>query len=64
MTACTERQPAALDDGIAGEGQKGMPGPHSMTACTERQPAALDDGVAGEGVAGAGQDGMPGEGAA
>jgi len=25
MTACTERHPAAPNDGIAGEGQKGMP---------------------------------------
>jgi hypothetical protein len=25
MTACTERHPAELNDGIAGEGQKGMP---------------------------------------
>jgi hypothetical protein len=25
MTACTERHPAAPIDGIAGEGQKGMP---------------------------------------
>jgi len=25
MTACTERHPAGPDDGIAGEGQKGMP---------------------------------------
>jgi hypothetical protein len=25
MTACTERHPAGADDGIAGEGQKGMP---------------------------------------
>jgi hypothetical protein len=25
MTGCTERQPAAPNDGIAGEGQKGMP---------------------------------------
>jgi hypothetical protein len=25
MTACTERHPAAPVDGIAGEGQKGMP---------------------------------------
>jgi hypothetical protein len=24
MTACTERHPAVPDDGIAGEGQKGM----------------------------------------
>ena len=24
MTACTERQPAGADDGLAGEGQKGM----------------------------------------
>jgi hypothetical protein len=24
MTACTERQPPAPDDGLAGEGQKGM----------------------------------------
>ena len=24
MTACTERQPAAPTDGLAGEGQKGM----------------------------------------
>ena len=25
MTACTERHPAGLDNGLAGEGQKGMP---------------------------------------
>jgi hypothetical protein len=25
MTACTERQPAQAADGVAGEGQKGMP---------------------------------------
>jgi hypothetical protein len=25
MTACTERHPAAPDDGLVGEGQKGMP---------------------------------------
>ena len=25
MTACTEQQPAAPKDGLAGEGQKGMP---------------------------------------
>jgi len=25
MTACTERHPAAPTDGLAGEGQKGMP---------------------------------------
>jgi hypothetical protein len=25
MTACTERHPAAPIDGLAGEGQKGMP---------------------------------------
>jgi hypothetical protein len=25
MTACTERQPAAPNNGVAGEGQKGMP---------------------------------------
>ena len=25
MTACTERQPAGAGDGLAGEGQKGMP---------------------------------------
>jgi hypothetical protein len=25
MTACTERHQAAAKDGIAGEGQKGMP---------------------------------------
>ena len=24
MTACTERHPAAPNDGVAGEGQKGM----------------------------------------
>jgi hypothetical protein len=24
MTACTERHPAGANDGIAGEGQKGM----------------------------------------
>jgi hypothetical protein len=25
MTDCTERQSAALTDGVSGEGQKGMP---------------------------------------
>ena len=25
MTNCTERHPAAPDDGVAGEGQTGMP---------------------------------------
>jgi hypothetical protein len=25
MTDCTERHPAGADDGLAGEGQKGMP---------------------------------------
>jgi len=25
MTACTERHPAQVGDGLAGEGQKGMP---------------------------------------
>ena len=25
MTACTERHPAGADDGLVGEGQKGMP---------------------------------------
>jgi hypothetical protein len=25
MTACTERHPAAVNDGLAGEGQKGIP---------------------------------------
>jgi hypothetical protein len=25
MTACTERHPAAPDNGLAGEGQKGIP---------------------------------------
>jgi hypothetical protein len=25
MTACTERHPAAPSDGLAGEGQKGIP---------------------------------------
>jgi hypothetical protein len=25
MTACTERHPPAADNGLAGEGQKGMP---------------------------------------
>ena len=25
MTACTERHPAGVNDGLAGEGQKGMP---------------------------------------
>ena len=25
MTACTERHPAAADNGVSGEGQKGMP---------------------------------------
>ncbi|MEU4245231.1 polysaccharide biosynthesis C-terminal domain-containing protein [Actinoplanes sp. NPDC026619] len=29
MTDCTERHPAAVADGLAGEGQKGMPGPLS-----------------------------------
>jgi hypothetical protein len=49
MTACTERHPAAPVDGVAGEGQKGMPVWLSMTACTERHPAAPVDGVAGGG---------------
>ncbi|WP_158647505.1 hypothetical protein [Actinoplanes sp. ATCC 53533] len=43
MTACTERHPAAPNAGLAGEGQEGMPSPHSMTACTERHPAAPDE---------------------
>jgi hypothetical protein len=46
MTACTERHTAAPHNGLAGEGQKGMPRRHSMTACTERHTAAL----AGEGL--------------
>jgi hypothetical protein len=50
MTACTERQPAAPDNGLAGEGQKGMPGLHSMTACTERQPEGRK-GMPEEGMA-------------
>ena len=25
MTACTERHPAGVGDGLVGEGQKGMP---------------------------------------
>jgi hypothetical protein len=54
MTACTERHPAAPSDGLAGEGQKGMPSELCMTACTERHPAAPSDGLAGEG-----QKGMP-----
>jgi hypothetical protein len=41
MTACTERHPAALGNGMVGEGQKGMLRRHSMTACTgEREAAA------------------------
>jgi hypothetical protein len=59
MTACTERHPAGLTDGLAGEGQKGMPIRLSMTACTERHPAGLTDGLAGEG-----QKGMPEAGSA
>jgi hypothetical protein len=59
MTACTERHPAAPADGLAGEGQKGMPIRLSMTACTERHSAASADGFAGEG-----QKGMPKEGTA
>jgi len=54
MTACTERHPAAPNDDLAGEGQKGMPSQHSMTACTERHPAAPNRDLAGEG-----QKGMP-----
>jgi hypothetical protein len=57
MTACTERHPARANDGVAGEGQKGMPKEAAgMTACTERHPARANDGVAGEG-----QKGMPKE---
>ena len=56
MTACTERHLAAPNNGVAGEGQKGMPSKHSMTACTERHLAAPNNGVAGEG-----QKGMPKE---
>ncbi|RSM61882.1 hypothetical protein DMB66_23770 [Actinoplanes sp. ATCC 53533] len=59
MTACTERHLAAPNDGLAGEGQKGMPSPRRMTACTERHLPAPNDGLAGEG-----QKGMPREGAA
>jgi hypothetical protein len=54
MTACTERHSAAVDNGLAGEGQKGMPNRRSMTACTERHSAAVDNSLAGEG-----QKGMP-----
>ena len=47
MTACTERHPAGADNGIAGEGQKGMPkGGHSVTAGIERHSAAPNDGTA------------------
>jgi hypothetical protein len=36
MTDCTERHPAAADDGLAGEGQEGMTkGDTVMTDCTE-----------------------------
>ena len=36
MTACTERQSPAADNGLAGEGQKGLPTVGTgMTACTE-----------------------------
>jgi hypothetical protein len=54
MTACTERHPAAPSNGLAREGQKGIPNQHSMTACTERHPAAPSNGLAREG-----QKGMP-----
>jgi len=54
MTACTERHTAAPDNGLAGEGQKGMPRWLCMTACTERHTAAPDNGLAAEG-----QKGMP-----
>ena len=59
MTACTERHSAAPSGGLAGEGQKGMPGQHGMTACTERHSAAPSGGLAGEG-----QKGMPKKGTA
>ena len=46
MTACTERHPAAPNDGLPGEGQKGMPIRLSMTACTEWHSAAPKEGTA------------------
>jgi hypothetical protein len=49
MSACTERHPAAPSYGLAREGQKRMPGRHSMSACTERHPAAPSYGLAREG---------------
>jgi hypothetical protein len=43
----------APDDGLAGEGQQGLPSRLGMTACTERHSAAPGDGLAGEGQQGA-----------
>jgi hypothetical protein len=58
MTACTERHRAAAQDGLAGEGQKGMTEEGTvMTACTERHRAAAQDGLAGEGQKGMTEEG-------
>jgi hypothetical protein len=53
MTACTEPHPAEPDNGIAGEGQKGMTkGGPVMTACTEPHPPQANAGAAREGQKG------------
>jgi hypothetical protein len=57
MTDCTEQQLPGARNGIAREGQKGMPkGGHSMTDCTEQQLPGARNGIAREG-----QKGMPKE---
>jgi hypothetical protein len=60
VTDCTERQVAAPDDGLAGEGREGTSkGGTDVTDCTERQVAAPDDGLAGEGREGTSKEAQP-----
>ncbi|GID17807.1 hypothetical protein Aab01nite_13970 [Paractinoplanes abujensis] len=54
MTDCTELHAAGRADGLAREGQEGMPRRPSMTDRTEPHAAAHPDGLAREG-----QEGMP-----
>ena len=44
MTDCTERHTPQPDNGLAGEGQKGMPSRLSMTDCTARHTPQPDNG--------------------
>jgi hypothetical protein len=48
MTACTEQHMAALGDGLAGEGRKGMSKEFSVTACAGRHAIGPGHGMAKE----------------